>query len=196
MAKAALFTTDDKSAMGRLERQIRRLFPDGTFTRVEVLQYGDDPGVEPGDVGLRTYLPRGDRPTGREEDEQVIDAFQNANHATIERMRENLPRFVGWIEFQPERPDGTDDRKRGPVMRLQSHSARASALDAGAEELVSVMTRLGVADLAVVDTLITAGIASSRAEALRWAIGRIRENPVYAQLQQRVNEINELKNQF
>jgi hypothetical protein len=47
-----------------------------------------------------------------------------------------------------------------------------------------------------VDTLITAGIASSRAEALRWAIGRIRENPVYEQLQQRVDEINQLKNQF
>jgi hypothetical protein len=196
MAKAALFTMDSKSAIGRLERQIRRLFPDGTFTKVEVLQYGDDPGVEPGDVGIRTYLPRGDRPVGREEDEQIIDAFQNANHATIERMRENLPRFVGWIEFHPEHPDQTDDLKRGPVMRLQNGGARASALDTGAEDIVSVMTRLGTADLAVVDTLITAGIASSRAEALRWAIGRIRENPVYEQLQQRVNEIDELKTQF
>jgi hypothetical protein len=196
MAKAALFTTEGKSAIGRLERQVRLLFPDGTFTKVEVLQYGDDPGVEPGDVGIRTYLPRADRPAGREEDEQIIDAFQNANHATIERMRENLPRFVGWIEFHPEHPGQTDDLKRGPVMRLQNSSARASALDAGAEDLVSVMTRLGTADLGVVDTLITAGIASSRAEALRWAIGRIRENPVYEQLQQRVNEISELKNQF
>jgi hypothetical protein len=196
MAKAALFTTEGKSAIGRLERQVRRLFPDGTFTKVEVLQYGDDPEVEPGDVGIRTYLPRAERPAGREEDEQIIDAFQNANHATIERVRENLPRFVGWIEFHPEHPDQPDDLQRGPVMRLQNSSVRASALDAGAEELVSVMTRLGGADLAVVDTLITAGIASSRAEALRWAVGRIRENPAYEQLQQRVNEINELKTQF
>jgi hypothetical protein len=81
-------------------------------------------------------------------------------------------------------------------MRLQNSSARASALDTGAEEIVSVMTRLGPADLAVVDSLITAGIASSRAEALRWTVGRIRENPAYEQLQQRVNEINELKTQF
>ena len=66
----------------------------------------------------------------------------------------------------------------------------------GAEELTSVMTRLGNADLATVDMLITAGIASSRAEALRWAVGRIRDNPAYAQLQLRVNEINELKTQF
>jgi hypothetical protein len=197
MAKAALFTTDDKTAMGRLERQIRRLFPDGTFTRVEVLQYGDDPGVEPGDVGIRTFLPRGDRPVGQAEDEQIIAAFQQAHQATVEKLREHLPRYIGWIEFHPERPDQSDDLLKGPVMRLQTGGgARASALDTGAEELVSVMTRLGTADLAVVDTLITAGIASSRAEALRWAIGRIRENPVYGQLQQRVDEINELKNQF
>jgi hypothetical protein len=196
MAKAALFTTEGKSAIGRLERQVRRLFPDGTFTKVEVLQYGDDPGVEPGDVAIRAFLPRAGRPVGREEDEQVLDAFREASEATIERMRDKLPRFVGWIEFHPEHPDQTDDRKQGPVIRLQNNSARASALDAGAEDIVSVMTRLGAADLAVVDTLITAGIASSRAEALRWAVGRIRENPAYEQLQQRVNEIDELKTQF
>jgi hypothetical protein len=58
------------------------------------------------------------------------------------------------------------------------------------------MTRLGPADLATVDTLITAGFAGSRAEVLRWAVGRIRENPAYAQLQNRVREISELKAQF
>jgi hypothetical protein len=47
-----------------------------------------------------------------------------------------------------------------------------------------------------VDTLIAAGIASSRAEVLRWAVGRLRENPAYAQLQDRVNDISELKAQF
>ena len=196
MAKAAQTTTEDKSASGRLERQIRSLFPAGTFTKVEVLQYGDDPGVEPGDVAIRAFLPRGDRPAGREEDEQVLDAFRQASEVTVERMRDKLPRFVGWIEFHPEHPDQANDVQQGPVIRLQNSSARASALDAGAEDIVSVMTRLGPADLAVVDTLITAGIASSRAEALRWTVGRIRENPAYEQLQQRVNEINELKTQF
>ena len=196
MAKAAQITTEDKSAIDRLERQLRALFPADTFTKVEVLQYGDDPGVEPGDVAIRAFLPRAGRPVGREEDEQVLDAFRDASQATIDKMRDKLPRFVGWIEFHPEHPDQADDVTRGPVIRLQNNSARASALDMGAEDIVSVMTRLGPADLAVVDTLITAGIASSRAEALRWAVGRVRENPAYEQLQQRVNEINELKTQF
>jgi hypothetical protein len=58
------------------------------------------------------------------------------------------------------------------------------------------MTRLEPADLATVDTLLTAGIANSRAEVLRWAVGRIREHPAYARLQERVHEIDELKAQF
>jgi hypothetical protein len=55
--------------------------------------------------------------------------------------------------------------------------------DEASEEFTPVMTGLGPADLAPVDTLITAGIAASRAEVLRWAAGRIRENPAYARLQ-------------
>jgi predicted ArsR family transcriptional regulator len=64
------------------------------------------------------------------------------------------------------------------------------------EQLTPVMTRLGTADLAAVDTLIAAGIAGSRAEILRWAVSRIRVHPAYAQLQDRVHEISQLKAQF
>lgn len=46
------------------------------------------------------------------------------------------------------------------------------------------MARLGAADLATVDTLITAGIVTSRAEGLRWALTRLREDPAYALLEQ------------
>ena len=40
------------------------------------------------------------------------------------------------------------------------------------------------------------GIAGSRAEILRWAVGRIREHPAYAQIHGRVHEISKLKAQF
>ena len=52
------------------------------------------------------------------------------------------------------------------------------------------------ADLATVDALIMAGVATSRAEVLRWAVGRIRENPAYTELQERAHEIDDLKAQF
>jgi len=47
-----------------------------------------------------------------------------------------------------------------------------------------------------VDTLITAGVAASRAEAVRWALARIRERPAYAQLREHAQQIQELKAQF
>ena len=46
------------------------------------------------------------------------------------------------------------------------------------------MVRLKAPELDIVDTLITAGIANSRAEAIRWALARISERPAYAQLRQ------------
>ena len=49
------------------------------------------------------------------------------------------------------------------------------------------MVRLGAADLATVDTLITAGVVNSRAEGLRWALSRLREDSAYAQLQQQAD---------
>jgi Arc/MetJ-type ribon-helix-helix transcriptional regulator len=58
------------------------------------------------------------------------------------------------------------------------------------------MARLGPLDLETLDALITAGIATSRAEAVRWALARIRDRPAYAQLRQRAREIEELKAQF
>jgi len=58
------------------------------------------------------------------------------------------------------------------------------------------VARLGPTDLETVDVLITAGIAANRADAVRWALARIRERPAYAELQQRARDIEELKTQF
>jgi hypothetical protein len=79
----------------------------------------------------------------------------------------------------------------GPILQIFGRGRRPIVPDElTTEQLTIVNTRLGAADLATVDTLIAAGIANSRAEVLRWAIGRIRENPVYAQLQDRIHQID------
>jgi hypothetical protein len=58
------------------------------------------------------------------------------------------------------------------------------------------MARLGPVDLETLDSLITAGIAGYRADAVRWALARIRERPAYERLRARAREIEELKAQF
>jgi hypothetical protein len=179
----------------RVEKHVRSVFPDGVISRVQVLEYGDDPAVEPGDIAVRVFLPRPDRPEGEEDDKDIVGSFEKANRERLKKLNDELPRFVAWLEFQPDSRGGPQERRRH-VLKLGRRGRAAKPLDEASEELTPVMTRLGPADLATVDTLITAGIAGSRAEILRWAVGRIRENPVYAQLQDRVREISELKAQF
>ena len=184
-----------KPGTARVEKHIRSAFPDGVISRVQVLEYGDDPAVEPGDVAVRVFLAEPDLPEGEEANQDVVGAFERANRERIKKLSDELPRFIAWLEFQPDRPEGADTLRRH-ALRVGRGGRAAKPLDEASEELTPVMTRLGPADLAAVDMLITAGIAGSRAEVLRWAVGRIRENPAYAQLQDRVREINELKARF
>ena len=184
-----------KPGTTRVEKHIRSLFPDDVISRVQVLEYGDDPAVEPGDVAVRVFLHRPDQPEGEEAGEEIVGSFEKANRERLKKLNDELPRVIAWVEFQADSPDGADKR-RHHVLKIGRGGRAAKPLDDAAEDLTPVMTRLGPADLATVDTLITAGVASSRAEVLRWAVGRIRENPAYAQLQNRVREINELKAQF
>jgi hypothetical protein len=177
-----------------VEEHLRSAFPEGTIERVEVLQYGDDPVIEPGETAIRVFIDRAGRPEGKEADEEAIEAFGDANRGVIRKLGDELPRAIGWIEFVPGGQPRAG-RVRGPMLRIGGRGGRGAPLDE-AGELTPVMTRLGPADLATVDMLITAGIATSRAEVLRWALGRIREHPAYAQIQERVHEIDKLKAQF
>jgi len=185
----------DQTVTDRIEERLKSAFPAGAIERVQVLEYGDDPEVEPGETAVRAFIARAGRPEGKEADKETVTAFEEANRPVIMKIRDELPRFIGWIEFLPDRPSGAP-RPHGPILRIGGRGGRERTPEEVSEELTPVMTRLGPADLATVDTLITAGIANSRAEVLRWAVGRIREHPAYAQIQGRVHEIDQLKAQF
>jgi hypothetical protein len=63
-------------------------------------------------------------------------------------------------------------------------------------EFTHVMVRLRTAELDIVDTLIAAGVANNRAEAIRWALTRIPERPAYEQLREHTRDIERLKTEF
>jgi hypothetical protein len=186
----------DQTVTDRIEERVKSVFPAGAIERVQVLEYGDDPEVEPGETAVRAFIARAGRPEGEEADKETVTAFEESNRPVLMKLRDELPRFIGWVEFLPDRPSGAPRPHSLPVLKIPGRGVRARTPEEVSEELTPVMTRLGPADLATVDTLITAGIANSRAEVLRWAVGRIREHPAYAQLQVRVREIDQLKAQF
>jgi hypothetical protein len=185
----------EKVASDRIEQQVRSAFPDGAVARVQVLQYGDDPEVEPGQTAMRVFFDWPGRSDGKKADPETVHAFVVANSAPLEVLRDGLPRAIRWVEFRPESPAGAAS-PHGLSYRITDRGRRAAAQEDVLEGFTPVMTRLGPADLVTLDGLITAGIVNSRAEGVRWAVGRLREHPAYAQFQQQTHESDELKTQF
>ena len=174
----------------RLERgakeELNRRCGDETVQKVEVLQYGDEPVIEPGQVILRVIL----NPAG-EDPHETIEAFEKAHQDTITELRariaQNMP-FIGRLQFTVPLQEGTR-----PVITMPTGPPDRTATG---RNLTPVMARLDPKDLETLDALITAGIVSNRADGVRWALARIRERPAYTQLREHIGKIDELKAQF
>jgi hypothetical protein len=191
-----LLTEDgvDKASADRIEHRLRSAFPEGALTRVQVLQYGDDPEVEPGQTVIRVFFDWPGRSKGEQSNPKTVHAFLTSNAAGLDMLRNELPGVVEWVEFSPESADGRG-RADGLSYRIAGRGRRAAATDDVRKDLTPVMTRLEATDLATLDTLITAGMANNRADAIRWALSHIREHPAYAQLRQPGHQTDERKAQ-
>ena len=170
------------------EEELNRQFGDGTVQKVEVLQYGDDSVIEPGQVMVRVILTPTD-----EDPEQTLHAFEKAHRAAIEHLRKKVARkmpFIGRVEFTlPQQPG----ERKHPVISM---SVSPPDRTATGRNLTPVMARLDPSNVEVLDALITAGIVSNRADGVRWALTRIRERPAYTQLREHIGKIDELKAQL
>lgn len=185
-----------KAVPKRIEEQLRSVFPEGAISRVEVLGYGDDPAVEPGDTAVRVFIDRAGRPEEDWDSHKTLNDWAEANSDGIGRLHEGLLPLIAWIEFVPDSPERRArpyDQTFGGMKRFIGK--RSDVMDE-APGGARVGTWLGPNDLATLDALIMAGVGTSRSEVVRWALGRIRENPAYAQLLGRIREIDGLKAQF
>jgi hypothetical protein len=185
----------DKAKLDVLQQKfdelVRERLPGAAIEKVAVLQYGDDPEIEPGELLARVVLQAGE---SEEERKQAMRAFDDAHRDAIRELNHDLNRVpeIGLLEIIVG-----DSEAEGahPVRKMRmGHPSRG--LEAAEVQLTPVMARLGPEDLETVDALITAGIAANRAEAVRWALARIRERPAYDKLRERAREIEELKAQF
>jgi len=174
----------DQASTELIEQEVRGRFPEGALAGVAVLQYGDDPAVEPGQIVVQVTVESADEPEG---DEDPMEAFRRANQGIIRQIQRDIPQR--WPQATLFKLTTSQSQGRKFMLRLP-------APDEQPGDLTPVMARLGPADLETLDTLITAGIAANRAQAVRWALARIRERPAYAQLRERAQEMEDLKSQF
>jgi hypothetical protein len=177
----------DGATTDLIEQEVRERFPEGAVDSVAVLQYGDDPSVEPGQVVIQLTV---EAAAPAEGDEDPLDAFHRANRDALQQLQRDIPQR--WPQANRFKiVSGREREGRRKLMML-----RMPAPDEPKDDLTPVMARLGPADLETLDTLITAGFAANRAQAVRWALARIRERPAYAELRERAKEIENLKSQF
>ena len=175
-----------------LRKAILARFPEDALLEVRLERHEDRPThVEPGEVSV-TLVPRGPEQHNAEYRKapeavghRVVMAFQRAHDATVQQLRKDLPAMVA------ERVSG---------LRIHyGHEAfgwNVGDLPPSERELTPVMARLGKTDLETLDTLIAAGVATSRAESVRWCLARVRERPGYARLQQAVKDIKQVVAKF
>jgi Arc/MetJ-type ribon-helix-helix transcriptional regulator len=182
--------TLDRAARDRLQaeldEQVKQRFPDGEVQRVALLQYGDDPWIEPGDLLVRVFIEEA-------EEEPPLPAWERDHEAaSLELHREITAKVPGarFLEFWFGGDTGYQGQTRQRLRCPPDNPARPE------HELTVVDIKLGLADRKMLDTLITAGIAASRAEAISWALARIRERPAYAKLSERARELDDLKARF
>ena len=174
-----------------IREEVTKRFPGAPIQDVALLQYGDEPVVEPGEQMVRVTLASADE---EDEREKTLHKFERGHRKAIHQFREDLTKRLPEarrLEFR------TAGEHRGPTIVLAGAGRHLQGrAAAGGGDLTPVMARLGPADLETLDTLITAGVAPNRAEAVRWALARIRERPAYEQIVARTREIEELKAQF
>ena len=189
----------DRVGLGEIEREVdaeaRERFPGGAVRQVVLLQYGDDPEIEPGDLWVRVLLDA----DGPDDYQRSVEAFQHDHEAAMEEFAGYLARTLREIRLVEFTPEKTVDRGgHGPRFHLLTSSrlADARAWELGELTQVDMHTTLGRSGLETLDTLIMAGIADTRADAIRWALERIRERPAYERLRERIQEIDQLRNEF
>jgi hypothetical protein len=189
----------DQTEMDRirheLETEANELFP-GWLRRVDLLQRDEAPMIEPGQLMPRlVFKDPADRLQDPHPDPRKVAkagrTFKLAIGPGLNQFRDDLlerwPQ-IRYIEVMQE--DDSGQRTAGNVRFVEDGREAADG------EFTHVMVRLKAPELDIVDTLIAAGIAGNRAEAIRWALTRIRERPAYEQLREHTRDIERLKNEF
>ena len=188
----------DRDVLDTIEREIdqevRARFPGSAVRQAVLLQYGDDPEIEPGDLWVRVLLDA----DGPEDYQETLTAFDLANKTAREQFTSYLAeqlREIRLVEYtfanNPVTRGGHGPRASNPVgQRLSDVKEREHG------EATPVLARLGPAGLETLDTLIMAGTAATRAEAIRWALDRICERPAYQRLRELRREADKLRNEF
>jgi hypothetical protein len=133
-----------------------------------------------------------------EDYERILRAFEDAHEQAIEPfvsyLRETLLE-IRIVEFMcGEDPIGREGH--GPRMSRGAGAWLADVTEWEHGATTPVVAELGPPGPDTLDTLIRAGFAATRPQAIRWALDRIRERPAYQRLRDLQRDTDALKDEF
>ena len=188
----------DRDVLDTIERdineEVRARFPGTAVRQAVLLQYGDDLEIGPGDLWVRVLFDA----DGPEDWEPTLMAFRMANNTAMDQFASYLAeklREIRLVEYTFSNNPVTRDG-HGPRVSNLVGERLSDIQECERGETTRELTRLGPAGLETLDTLIMAGTAATRAEAIRWALDRIRERPAYQRLRELRSEADKLRNEF
>ena len=110
--------------MDRIERRINdevlARFPAGAVQRVAVLQHGDDPVIEPGELLVRVFIQPADGPGGYE---QCLATWEQAHEARMKRFRRELSRRLPEASLLEFTIDAAGDTEATPRILMRDDRA-------------------------------------------------------------------------
>ena len=121
---------DERDRLNRaVDHEVKGHFPAGAVRRAVLLRHGDEPGIEPGQLRLRVFVPAEDAA-----DEQALAAWRNAHQAGVDELRRDLSRRLPSarlleLTFKDTGPDA-------PRITVQDDGSRA-AEQLSAREIVT-----------------------------------------------------------
>ena len=189
----------DRAVLDVIQREIddevRARFPGDAVRQVMLLEYGDDPQIEPRDLWVRVLLNSG----GPDDYDRAWKEFAGAHQAAIEEFPRYLTEKVHEImnvEFRFDVAVEAGGGLDGPQWGYPTGRRLSDYLDWELGAATFVHAPMGPSGLETLDTLIVAGIAGTRMEAIRWALDRFRDHPAYERLRERVRDGGALKDEF
>lgn len=168
------FVDPPATSVGELASWFAGNIPDGWFTEPPVVEFDRDEIIVTGDLAVPKVAADGDVKTASD---ARIDAFR-------EDTREHRMEIA--------------DRAQARFLRRVSWAATCGdASRAFTTASVPVMTRLRLHDRAVLDTLIDAGVARSRSDALAWTVRLVADNEAewIDQLREAMQDVEQLRDQ-
>ncbi len=108
----------ERAELDQIERvinhELRERFLTGAVQRAVLLQHGEDPAIEPGQLLVRVFVPAPDRP---DDYEQALAAWQDAHRTGMDRLRRELSLRLPaarLLEFTFDVPDAAAPRIEMP----------------------------------------------------------------------------------